>query len=90
LIAIARLGPKIAITPIVKEVLIGGEKMSEIHQDHKYSKNDLERAYTSGLEYSITILEKMIGLSSMGQREMLEVLRKLIAKRKVKTVMTGR
>lgn len=64
--------------------------MQGIHYQEKYSKNDLERAYTSGMEYSITILEKMIGLSSPGQKQMLDALRKLVAKRKVKSVMSGR
>ena len=64
--------------------------MEKEYSDYQYSKRDLEKAYTSGMEYSIAILEKTIGLSINGQRKILESLKKMIAERKVEAVMNSR
>lgn len=64
--------------------------MENGYSNYQYSKRDLEKAYTSGMEYSVAILERTIGLSEIGQRMMLESLRKKIDERKVEAVMNSR
>ena len=51
--------------------------MREIFNDHIYKKEDIEKAYDMGWESAIMILEKSIGMSVDGQRELLSLLKKM-------------
>ena len=61
--------------------------MEERYPEQLYSKVDLEKAYTSGLEYSVTILERTIGLPPIEQIIILGLLKKMIINRKIKATM---
>ncbi|GEM_PF-3538857 len=45
--------------------------------EHIYRREDIEKAYDMGLENAILVLEKSIGLSVKGQREMLNMLKRM-------------
>ena len=49
----------------------------EIFNEHIYKKEDIEKAYDMGWESAIMILEKSIGMSVDGQRELLNLLKKM-------------
>ena len=56
--------------------------MENKHSELPYLKIDVEKAYIMGLESAVVVLEKSIGLSPEGQREMVESLKKMIQKEK--------
>lgn len=45
--------------------------------EHLYRIEDIEKAYDMGLENAIMVLEKSIGLSAKGQRELLSMLKRM-------------
>ncbi len=51
--------------------------MAEGFNDHIYKKEDIEKAYDMGWESAIMILEKSIGMSVDGQKELLNMLKKM-------------
>ncbi|NLD38282.1 MAG: hypothetical protein GX654_15575 [Desulfatiglans sp.] len=51
--------------------------MTGMNSEHIYRKEDVEKAYDMGLENAIMVLEKSIGLSVKGQREMLNLLKRM-------------
>lgn len=59
--------------------------MGEITSEHIYKKEDIEKAYDMGLENAIILLEKSIGLSVSGQREMLKILKEKRNENRVKS-----
>ncbi len=59
--------------------------MGERGIEHIYKKEDIEKAYDMGLENAIMILEKSIGMSETGQRELLNVLKQMRNENRVKT-----
>ena len=52
--------------------------------EHIYRKEDVEKAYDMGLENAILVLEKSIGLSINGQREMLDMLKRMRSENRIK------
>jgi hypothetical protein len=52
--------------------------------EHLYRKEDIEKAYDMGLENAIMVLEKSIGLSAKGQREMLSMLKRMRSENRLK------
>lgn len=67
-------GPVFALKSI--KTLIEDNMTIEI-AEHIYRKEDVEKAYDMGLENAILVLEKSIGLSAKGQREMLNMLKRI-------------
>jgi len=63
--------------------------MGERYPEHLYPKRNLEKAYTSGLENAVVLLEKAIGLNQLEQIIMLRSLKKMIIDRKVKATMSS-
>jgi len=63
--------------------------MGENHPEHVYSKRELEKAYTCGLESAVVVLEKTIGLTPLEQTIMLKALKEMIIDRKVKATMSS-
>lgn len=51
--------------------------MTEGYFEHLYKKEDIEKAYDMGWESAIMILEKSIGMSIDGQKELLNMLKKM-------------
>ena len=51
--------------------------MGEVFKEHIYKKEDIEKAYDMGWESAIMILEKSIGMSVDGQKELLGMLKKM-------------
>ena len=51
--------------------------MGEVYNEHIYKKEDIEKAYDMGCESAIMILEKSIGMSVDGQKELLGMLKKM-------------
>ena len=51
--------------------------MFEGFNEHIYKKEDIEKAYDMGWESAIMILEKSIGMSVDGQKELLGMLKKM-------------
>jgi hypothetical protein len=66
----------------------GKRDMGERYPEHLYSKRDLEKAYTSGLDSAVVILEKSIGLSQLEQMIMLRSLKEMIIDRKLKATIS--
>ena len=62
--------------------------MENKYSEHVYSKKDIDKAYIIGLESAVFVLEKSIGLSPEGQREMLESLKEMVQKEKVSVTMS--
>ena len=62
--------------------------MENKYREHAYSKKDIDKAYIIGLESAVFVLEKSIGLSPEGQREMLESLKEMVQKEKVSVAMS--
>lgn len=58
--------------------------MREGFIEHIYKKEDIEKAFDMGLENAIMILEKSIGMSVRGQREMLNMLKKMRSENRIK------
>ena len=58
--------------------------MGEVFKEHIYKKEDIEKAYDMGWESAITILEKSIGMSVDGQKELLSKLKKMRSENRVK------
>jgi hypothetical protein len=67
----------------------GNRDMGERYPEHLYSERDLEKAYTSGLESAVVVLEKSIGLNQLEQIIMLRCLKKMIIDRKVRATMSS-
>jgi len=63
--------------------------MGERYPEHHYSKRELEKAYTSGLETAVVVLEKAIGLSQFEQILLLRSLKRILFDRKVKATMSS-
>lgn len=57
--------------------------MGEAFKEHIYKKEDIEKAYDMGWESAIMILEKSIGMSEDGQRELLSMLKKMRSENRV-------
>ncbi len=53
-----------------------GNMTGEI-SERLYKKEDIEKAYDMGLENAIMVLEKSIGLPVKGQREMINMLKRM-------------
>lgn len=62
--------------------------MIEAFNEHIYKKEDIEKAYDMGWESAIMILEKSIGMSVDGRRELLSMLKKLRSENRVETFST--
>lgn len=60
--------------------------MVEQRHSHVYRRKDLEKAYDMGLENAIIILEKSIGLSVDGQKEMLNSLKKMRDENRIRSM----
>jgi hypothetical protein len=58
--------------------------MTEMIAEHIYRKEDIEKAYDMGLENAIMILESSIGLSAKGQREILNMLKRMRSENRLK------
>jgi hypothetical protein len=54
---------------------------------HLYTAEDLDKAFSHGVEYSLAILEKSMGLSPAEQRHLLLRMKRKIMKDKIKAVM---
>lgn len=59
------------------------------HSDYKYSKEDLDKAYSMGLECGAVVLKESIGLTCEAQEYMLEFLKKKILEDKVAAAMSS-
>ena len=59
-----------------------GKKLPEI----LYTKDDINKAFSMGLETAIVILEKSVGLSIPGRRLLIESLKKRVEQDKVKAL----
>jgi len=57
--------------------------MGEAFGEHIYKKEDIEKAYDMGWESAIMILEKSIGMSVDGQKELLGMLKKMRSKNRI-------
>lgn len=57
--------------------------MGEVYQEHIYKKEDIEKAYDMGWESAILILEKSIGMSVDGQKELLSMLKKMRSENRI-------
>lgn len=57
--------------------------MPEELDDYIYKKEDIEKAYDMGWESAIMILEKSIGMSVDGQRELVSLLKKMRSKNRI-------
>ena len=53
--------------------------------EHIYNREDIEKAYDMGLESAIMILEKSIGLSINGQKQMLNMLKRMQSENRIKS-----
>ncbi|MGD9159571.1 MAG: hypothetical protein PVG39_14255 [Desulfobacteraceae bacterium] len=58
--------------------------MAEGFIEHVYKKEDIEKAYDMGWENAIMILEKSIGMSVDGQKELLSMLKKMRSENRIK------
>ncbi len=58
--------------------------MTGMDSERIYRKEDVEKAYDMGLENAILVLEKSIGLSVNGQREMLNMLKRMRNENRIK------
>lgn len=59
--------------------------MVEGLSEHIYKKEDIEKAYDMGWESAIMILEKSIGMSVDGQKELVIMLKKMRSENRVNT-----
>ena len=57
--------------------------MGEMFNEHIYKKEDIEKAYDMGWESAIMILEKSIGMSVDGQKELLNMLKKMRSENRI-------
>ncbi len=57
--------------------------MGKAFNEHIYKKEDIEKAYDMGWESAIMILEKSIGMSVDGQKELLSMLKKMRSENRV-------
>ena len=57
--------------------------MGEMFSEHIYRKEDIEKAYDMGWESAIMILEKSIGMSVDGQKELLSLLKKMRSENRI-------
>ena len=57
--------------------------MAEGFNEHIYKKEDIEKAYDMGWENAIMILEKSIGMSVGGQKELLNMLKKMRSENRI-------
>ncbi|MDM7919278.1 MAG: hypothetical protein QUS12_08950 [Methanosarcina sp.] len=62
--------------------------MTGFNSEHIYRKEDVEKAYDMGLENAILVLEKSIGLSVNGQKEMLNMLKRMRSENRLKPFFT--
>ncbi|MFC1534399.1 hypothetical protein ACFL7M_13645 [Thermodesulfobacteriota bacterium] len=63
--------------------------MEDKYSDYVYSKEDIDKAYTMGLESAVVVLEKSIGLSPEGQRYILDRLKNIIEGDKILCVLSN-
>ena len=58
-------------------------------EDHEvvYTLADINEAFSMGLESAVVILEKSIGLSIQGRRQMIDLLKKRIQKDKIEAAI---
>ncbi len=62
--------------------------MGKAFDEHIYKKEDIEKAYDMGWESAIMILEKSIGMSVDGQKELLSMLKKMRSENRVKPFLS--
>jgi stalled ribosome rescue protein Dom34 len=57
--------------------------MENKYSEYVYSEKDIEKAFNMGVESTLVILEKSIGLSPEGQRHLLERMKNKIMEGKI-------
>ena len=60
--------------------------MGKALNEYIYKKEDIEKAYDMGWESAIMILEKSIGMSVDGQKELLSMLKKMRSENRVQSL----
>ena len=58
--------------------------MRDTSINHIYKKEDIEKAYDMGLENAIIILEKSMGMSENGRRELINMLKQMRNENRIK------
>ena len=63
--------------------------MGDEYSEYIYSSKDIEKAFDMGMDTALVIMEKSIGLTVEGQRNLLEKMKKKINESKISVVKSG-